>query len=97
MSDIKDELASWGPLPQFRVPGHINARGVPNSMNETPYTPYAVERRNPSDNRWFFVVSCETAGDASRKLHEMHLHRRDKARVRDMNTGQIIDERVGTL
>ena len=57
-------------------------------MNETPYTPkpYAVERRNPSDNRFRFVVSCETANDALRELYDLYLHRRDKARVRDMNS-----------
>ena len=73
--------------------------GNTNSMNETPYTPkpYAVERRNPSDNRFRFVVSCETADDALRELYDLYLHRRDKARVRDVNTGQIIGERVGTL
>ena len=68
-------------------------------MNETPYTPnpYVVELRNPSDNRWHFVVSCETETAASQELDKLWLHRRDKARVRDTNTGKIIDERVGTL
>lgn len=66
-------------------------------MNETPYTakPYAVERRNPSDNRWRFLVSCATADHALRELDNLYLHRRDKARVRDLNTRSTIYERRG--
>ena len=68
-------------------------------MNETPFTPkpYAVERRDYPLNRWRLVDCFETEGEAFAAFGKMYLHRRDKARVRDMNKGSIIGERVGSL
>ena len=68
-------------------------------MNETPYVPkpYVVEHWNHHMKRWRYVACFETEAAAGQELGKVGLHRLDRARVRDLNTGQIIGERAGTI
>ena len=68
-------------------------------MNETPFVPkpYLVEHWNHHMKRWRNVASFETEAAACQELGKVGLHRRDRARVKDLNTGKIIGKRAGTI
>lgn len=66
-----------------------------NTSSDTP-KPYVVEHWIYHAKRWCRVAFCETEGAALEELDKLGLHRQDKARVKDLNTGRAIHERTGT-
>ena len=70
--------------------------GVSNAMNE-PKESYVVEHwiYHAKPRRWRPVTFCETASEALEKLDKVGLHRQDKARAKEQNTGRTIGERTG--